>query len=76
MGSHRRVANRRSDRFMFFKYSFGHVVEDWVGEARQEVRRPADLTWDTDITRMMKGPGSRDDSHAKILSEQGEWLGS
>lgn len=51
------------------------MVEDRVGEARQEVGRPADLTRDTDITRMMKGPGSRDDSHAKILSEQGEWLG-
>lgn len=50
------------------------MVEDRVGEARQEVGRPADLTRDTDITRMMKGPGSRDESHAKILSEQGEWL--
>ena len=57
---------------MFFKYSFGYMVEDWVGEARQEVGRAADLIRDTDITRMMKGPESRDDSHAKNLSEQGE----
>lgn len=48
------------------------MAEDWVGEARQEVGRAADLTRDTDIIRMMKGPGSRDDSHAKNLSEQGE----